>query len=131
MYIDGTFAIQMTAEPPYHDAEGVTLGRFRFTKQFSGPLTATSTVEMLGARTAIDGSAGYAAIELVTGTLDGRSGSFVLQHRGVMDRGASELSVTVVPDSATGALRGLRGAMTIRVETGVHHYGFDYTIADV
>jgi hypothetical protein len=130
MHIEGTFAIQMTAEPPHHDAEGVTIGRFRFSKQFSGPLTATSVVEMIGARTAIEGSAGYVAIELVTGSLDGRAGSFVLQHRGVMDRGASELSVTVVPDTATGELRGLRGAMTIRPETGVHHYGFDYELGD-
>jgi hypothetical protein len=128
MIATGSFEIQMTAEPPYSEVDGVSLGRVSFDKQFSGELTATSTVHMIGARTPVEGSAGYVAIERVTGSLAGRTGSFVLQHRGVMNRGARELDVTVVPDSATGELRGLEGRMTIDVIDGGHRYRFDYQL---
>ena len=77
----------------------------------------------------VDGSAGYVAIERVTGTLDGRAGTFVLQHTGLMTRGARSLSVIVVPDSGTGALRGLSGRMDIQVVEGRHHYAFEYELA--
>lgn len=73
-------------------------------------------------------SAGYVAIERVTGTLQGRAGAFALQHNGTMTRGAPELSVTVVPDSATGDLSGLAGRMTITIADGKHFYNFEYTI---
>jgi hypothetical protein len=84
---------------------------------------------MLGARTEIQGSAGYVAIERVTGKLQGRSGSFVLQHIGTMTRGALQLSVTVVPDSGSGQLGGIAGTMTIKIENGKHFYDFAYTLA--
>ncbi len=130
MQIRGTFTITSELEPPYDVVDGVALGRARFVKQFAGPLTATSEVHMIGARTAVPTSAGYVAIERVTGTLDGRTGTFVLQHSGTMDRGASSLAVTVVPDSATGELAGLSGRMTIDIVERQHHYAFDYQLAD-
>jgi Protein of unknown function (DUF3224) len=105
------------------------MDRFSLDKQFHGELEATSKGQMFAASTAVKGSAGYVAIERVTGTLQGRAGSFVLQHRGVMNRGVPELSITVVPDSGTEALQGLAGKMEIVIEGGgAHHYVFDYTL---
>jgi hypothetical protein len=80
--------------------------------------------------TAVKGSAGYVAIEQVTGVLRGRRGTFFLQHRGVMDRGTPTLSVTVVPDSGTGELEGLSGTMTIDIAGGEHSYTFDYALPE-
>lgn len=122
----GSFEVQRQGEPPYDTADGVILSRTRFDKQFRGGLEATSSVEMLSAMTPVQGSAGYVAIERVTGTLAGRSGSFVLQHSGTMTRGAATLSLTVVPDSGTGELAGLTGKMAIEVAAGEHFYTFDY-----
>ena len=96
------------------------------TKRFHGPLDATSTGHMLAVHTATPGSAGYVAMEHVTGTLDGRSGSFMLQHSGTMDRHGEALSVTVVPDSATGELAGLTGTMSLRRDGTEHFYDFEY-----
>ena len=129
MKIEGTFEVTMTAEPPYDDVDGVTLARVAFDKRFRGPLDATSKVNMIGARTPVQGSAGYVAIERVRGTLDGKEGTFVLQHSGLMNRGAPSLTVTVVPDSGTGALKGLSGTMEIRIVDGKHFYTFDYELA--
>jgi len=127
----GTFEVTMSPEPPYDVNDGASIGRVSIKKQFSGDLTASSTVEMIGARSAlVKGSAGYVAIERVTGSLQGKSGSFVLQHSGTMTRGKGELSVSVVPDSATGELKGLSGRMTIEISDGNHSYGFEYSIAD-
>src|SRR6185312_9342775 len=97
-------------------------------KQFHGNLEASSKGEMLSAGTSIKGSAGYVAIERVSGTLHGRSGAFVLQHSGTMKRGTPELSVTVVPDSGTGELTGLAGRMMIHIAGGKHSYEFEYTL---
>ncbi len=99
-------------------------------KVFQGPLNASSRGEMLAARTAQEGSAAYVAIESVEGTLDGRAGEFVLAHRGLLDRGAQTQAISVVPDSGSGALAGLRGEMKIRIEGGVHYYDFDYTLPE-
>jgi Protein of unknown function (DUF3224) len=128
MIIKGSFEVRATPEPPYSEHEGVSLGRVSFAKQFHGPLTATSSVDMIAARTPIADSAGYVAIERVTGTLEGHSGSFVLQHSGVMTRGQKQLTVTVVPDSGTGELRPLRGSMAIDIVDGKHFYTFDYEL---
>ena len=122
----GTFAVTMHPEPPYDVDEGASIGRVSIEKQFAGDLEATSTVQMIGARSEVKGSAGYVAIERVNGALRGRTGSFVLQHSGTMTRGKGELSVTVVPDSGTGELKGLSGRMTIEVIDGKHLYGFEY-----
>jgi hypothetical protein len=97
-------------------------------KQFQGDLEATSVGEMLTAGTAVKGSAGYVAVERVSGTLAGRRGTFVLQHTGTMTRGTPQLSVTVVPDSGTGELAGLTGTLAITIADGTHSYDFDYAI---
>jgi hypothetical protein len=97
-------------------------------KRFTGDLTATSQGEMLSAGTAVKGSAGYVAIEKVTGTLHGREGSFTLQHSATMNRGTPSLSITVVPDSGTGAFAGLAGTMQIIIENKQHSYIFDYSL---
>lgn len=129
MQAKGQFEIVMHPEPPYDVVEGVSLGRVGFDKTFQGALEATSSVAMIGARTPVEGSAGYVAIERVTGSLDGRRGTFVLQHAGTMTRGAASLSVRVVPDSATGELAGLSGTMDIQITEGKHHYVLDYELA--
>ena len=118
----------MEAHPPYDVVDGVSIGRVSITKTFSGDLEGASTVEMLGARTPVQGSAGYVAIERVTGSLAGRTGSFVLMHGGIMTRGTPELSVRVVPDSGLGELVGIAGAMSIDIVDGKHFYTFDYTL---
>lgn len=128
MNAKGTFALTMHGEPPYDVVEGVSLARVRFDKRFQGALDATSVVHMIGARTPVDGSAGYVALERVTGVLAGKSGSFVLQHSGTMNRGAASLMVTVVADSGTGDLKGLSGSMRIEVKEGQHFYDFDYEV---
>lgn len=105
-------------------------GRRALDKHYHGPLKASGRGEMLSALTATDGSAGYVAIEQVTGTLDGKPGSFALQHSGTMRRGAPSLAVTVVPDSGTDALTGLSGQMAIRIEDGKHYYDFEYSLPE-
>jgi hypothetical protein len=85
---------------------------------------------MLSAMTNVKGSGAYVAIERVSGTLQGRSGTFVLQHSGTMTRGTPELTITVVPDSGTGQLVGLEGKMTIKIADGKHSYEFEYTLAE-
>jgi hypothetical protein len=124
----GTFEVKMTPQAP--DDEGATVGRMSLDKQFKGDLEGTSKGQMLAFGTAVNGSAGYVAMEQVTGTLNGRSGSFALQHSGTMNRGVPELSVTVVPDSGTDELVGLAGRMSIKIDAGKHSYDFDYTFGE-
>jgi hypothetical protein len=126
----GTFTVTSTPHPPYDTEPGATLGRVTFQKQFEGDLSAASVVEMLSAITEVNGSAAYVALERVKGSLGGRQGSFVLSHTGIMKRGSASLSVSVVPDSATQELSGLRGTMTINIAEGVHSYGFEYSLDD-
>ena len=106
------------------------MGRMTIDKQFHGDLEATSKGQMLTAQTDTKGSAGYVAIERVTGTLKGRSGTFVLQHTGTMNRGVPQLSITVVPDSGTGQLAGLAGKMDIKIIEGKHSYEFEYILPE-
>jgi Flp pilus assembly protein TadG len=124
----GSFDVTVTPLGTPDKAEGAALGRMSLDKQFQGDLTGTSKGEMLTAMTDTKGSAGYVAIERVTGTLNGRAGSFVLQHTGTMARGTQQLTITVVPDSATGQLTGLSGTMTITIVDGKHLYEFDYSL---
>ena len=112
------------------DMEDKALGRMSIDKQFHGDLEAVSKGQMLTAGTEVKGSAAYVAIERISGTLHGRSGSFVLQHNASLNRGAAQQSITVVPDSGTGQLQGLGGAMTIRIADGKHFYDFEYTLTD-
>ncbi|MFL6256565.1 MAG: DUF3224 domain-containing protein [Pyrinomonadaceae bacterium] len=125
----GTFEVRLSPQVD-GEAGGVSVGRMLIDKRFSGDLEATSKGQMLAVRTAVEGSAGYVALELVTGTLNARTGTFVLQHTGTMKRGAQQLSVTVVPDSGTGELEGLAGRMEIVIAEGKHSYHFDYTLDD-
>jgi hypothetical protein len=127
----GTFEVKLTPQPPAEGTEDSTLGRLTIDKQFHGDLEATSVGQMLSAGTGVKGSAGYVAIERVTGTLRGRGGSFVLQHSGTMTRGAPRLTITVVPDSGTGELVGLAGQMAIHIADGKHSYDFEYTLGEV
>ncbi len=106
------------------------LGRMSIDKQLVGDLRATTKGQMLSAMTDVRGSAGYVAIEVVTGVLHGRQGSFVLQHTGLMNRGAPALSVVVVPDSGTEALTGLTGNFAIHIVDGKHHYEFVYQLSE-
>jgi hypothetical protein len=126
----GTFEVKLNPQQLADKTADATLGRLSIDKQFHGGLEAVSKGEMLSAGTSVKGSAGYVAIERVSGTLQGRSGTFVLQHSGIMTRGAAQLSVTVVPDSGTDQLTGLAGTMTINVVDGKHFYDFEYTIAE-
>lgn len=126
--IRGEFDVKLIPQPN-DPALGDVPSRFALDKRFHGALDATSRGQMLAYRSAVDGSAGYVAMELVDGTLDGRRGSFVLQHSGTMTRGAASLVLGVVPDSGTGDLAGLRGTMGIEIAAGKHWYAFKYDIA--
>ncbi len=121
---------EVTLKPHEASAQGqeATLGRMSIDKQFRGQLEGTSVGEMLMVRTAVDGSAGYVALERVNATLDGHRGTFLLQHSGIMDRGAAQLMISVVPDSGTGELAGLHGSMSIDIREGKHFYRFDYSL---
>ena len=105
-------------------------GRLLLTKKFSGDLTATARGQMLSAGTTTKGSAGYVAIDHITGTLEGLQGSFVLQHTGSMNRGVPTLSIMVVPDSGTDELTGLSGTLSINIIDGKHFYDFIYSIPE-
>lgn len=129
-HAQGPFDVSLTPQSPDDFADGAVLGRLTIEKTFRGDLVATSRGQMLTGVTTVNGSAAYVAIERVTGTLHGRRGAFILQHRGVMDRGAQELLVTVVPDSATDELTGLTGAMRIIIQGRDHAYAFDYELPD-
>jgi hypothetical protein len=125
----GTFEVKLNKIPAHDTKEGSSLARMSVDKQFKGDLEATSIGEMLAAGTAVKGSAGYVAMERVSGMLNGRAGEFVFQHSGTMNRGAPTLSVSVVPDSGTGELAGLAGTLNIIIANGQHSYEFDYSIA--
>jgi hypothetical protein len=122
----GEFEVKLT---PQNESADMPVGRMMLDKEFHGGLEGTSKGQMLMASSdSVPGSAGYVAIEKVTGTLSGRSGSFYLQHSGIMTRGAGELTITVVPDTGTDQLAGLTGHMNIIIADGKHSYEFDYTL---
>ena len=125
---EGSFSVELAPARDPVTVDGVSLGRMSLNKAFEGDLVGTGAGEMLTAVTPIKGSAGYVAIERVTGTLHGRAGSFVLQHTGTMDNGAQQLSITIVPDSGTGALAGIRGVFRLRIEAGRHDYELEYSL---
>jgi hypothetical protein len=129
-HANGSFEVKLNPQPPVENIGDPTVGRLSIDKRFSGDLEATSKGEMLAAGTDVKGSAGYVAIERVTGALHGRNGSFALLHRGIMTRGTPELTITVVPDSGTGQLIGLAGKMSINIVEGKHSYDFEYTIEE-
>ena len=124
----GSFTVDMKPQSEAAATDGVNLGRMSLDKRFDGDLVGTSKGEMLTALTPVKGSAGYVAIERVTGTLGGRSGTFVFQHTGSMSRGAQQLSITVVPDSGTGELVGISGTFKLNIVEGKHYYEFEYSL---
>jgi len=126
--IRGPFDVKIIPQAPADPDGPWAPARMALDKRFHGALAAVSQGTMLALRTDEEGSAGYVAMERVTGTLDGREGSFVLQHSGIMDRGVEQLTITVVPGSATGALQGLRGTMNIIITDGKHEYDFEYSL---
>ena len=123
----GTFEVNLNPLKPYNNDDGASLGRMSIDKRFHGDLEATSKGEMLTAMTRIEGSAGYVAIERITGILHGRRGTFVLLHSGTTNRGAQQLNISVVPDSGTDELVGVTGMMRIVIENGKHSYDFEYS----
>jgi Protein of unknown function (DUF3224) len=127
MHATGPFDVKVT--PQDDKSEDPLLGRMTLDKQYHGDLEGTGKGQMLTAGSAQKGSGGYVAIEKVTGTLNGRSGSFVLQHSGTMKTNVPQLTITVVPESGTGQLEGIAGTMTIKIApTGKHSYDFEYTL---
>lgn len=128
MKASGTFEVNLQPLDNYATGtEGVSLGRMSINKTFHGDLEAKSVGEMLTALTPVEGSAGYVAIEQVSGVLRGKKGTFVLQHFGISEPEAQRLTLEVVPDSGTGKLAGLAGQMAILIEDGQHLYEFEYT----
>ena len=126
----GTFEVTLSPQKPDNkQAESANISRMSSDKQYHGDLEGTSQGEMLAVGDPRS-SAGYVAMERVTGKLKGRSGSFVLQHSGTMTRGTPQLTITVVPDSGTWELAGLFGKMNIIIENGKHSYEFDYTLPE-
>lgn len=129
MNITGSFNAILNPLDGYAKGEnGIKLGRMSIEKTWNGDLKAKSRGEMLSAMTSVKGSAGYVAIEQVTGTLVGKTGSFVLQHYGIMDNGNNRLILEVVPDSGTDELKGLTGRMAIRIEEDTHFYDFEFDL---
>ncbi len=129
IHVTGPFDVKLLPQDAPDKAEGSTLGRMSIDKHYHGDLEAQGTGQMLTALTDVKDSAGYVAIERITGTLNGKTGSFVMQHSGTLDHGAQHLSVTVVPDSGTGQLKGITGKMGVIIAAdGKHSYEFEYTL---
>lgn len=129
MRVTGMFDVKLAPQASDDVGDGVPLGRMSIEKRYHGDLDATGKGEMLTAMTSVKGSAGYVALEKVSGALQGRKGSFVIQHGGTMTRGAQSLSITVVPDSGRGELEGIAGKMAIVIADGKHSYDFEYTLS--
>lgn len=124
----GTFDVKVAPLEPYNK-DDKAIGRYSLDKQFHGDIEGASKGEMLAFGTGAAGSSGGAvAIEKVTGKLAGKSGSFVLAHRGTMDAGKPAYSIIVVPGSGTGELAGISGTMDLIIEGGKHSYVFEYTL---
>jgi hypothetical protein len=126
----GPFEVKLNPEPLSEIAGRTGIGRMSLDKLFRGDLEATSQGEMLAFRSAVQGSAGYVAMETVNGILHGRPGSFVLQHSSTMTHGVPSQSITVVPGSGSGKLTGISGTMTIDISEGLHAYHFSYFLDD-
>ncbi len=124
----GALRVTAEAEPPFLEQDGNKLSRNIVRKEFSGDMVGTSEAQMTAAYTGTPGSAGYVAIEHFSGSVEGRSGSLVLQHSGIMAKGEAELIVRIVPDSGTGELTGISGTLAIDHSDGEHSYVLDYEL---
>jgi Protein of unknown function (DUF3224) len=123
----GSFTVDVR---PLTPAPAESLGRFSLIKQIHGDLEATGVGEMFSGGDPKQGAAGYVAIEVVTGTLGGKPGSFALQHFATMDASGLNMQVVVVPGSGIGQLKGIAGVFTIHNDKGAHSYDFDYTLPE-
>ena len=130
MHAKGTFEVKLAPQPAQEGVGDASIGRMGLDKQYSGDLEATGKGQMLAIRSAVEGSAGYVALEKVSGTVQGRSGAFALQHSGTMARGVPQLMVSIVPDSGSDELQGLAGTLTITQSDGKHFYDLEYTLPD-
>ncbi len=128
MRAKGTFEVKLTPLETYNQAADAKIGRMSIDKTFAGDLVGTSQGEMLSGGSPAEGSAGYVAIERVTGALQNRSGSFLLQHSGTMTPTSQKSTITVVHGSGTGELEGIAGTMSIEIEDGKRFYEFDYAL---
>ncbi len=128
--VSGSFSIAMTPVATPQRSGRTALGRMLLEKVYTGELAATASGEMLSAVTDTQGAAAYVAIEAITGVLQGRQGSFVVQHAGTMADGRQKLSIVIVPHSGTGQLEGIGGTMAIRIEAGQHFYDLDYSLPE-
>lgn len=124
MMVEGTFEVNL--EPQVQD--DIDSGRMIIEKRYLGPLLATGKGQMLSYRSSTEGTAGYVALEIIEGELDGRTGSFVIQHYGMMNKGTPSLMVEVIPDSGQGALQGIQGSMHIDIKDGQHFYRLEYSL---
>ncbi|GHF15168.1 hypothetical protein GCM10017044_06640 [Kordiimonas sediminis] len=122
----GSFEITMTPQK----GDAYDAGRFSFDKSFVGEFSGTGRGQMLSHRTTTEGSAGYVAIETLTGTLKGKEGSFTLQHYGMMHNGAQEQTISIIPNSGSGDLVGIEGTLAIKIENGRHYYTLTYQLPD-
>ncbi|MFZ2754060.1 MAG: DUF3224 domain-containing protein [Lysobacteraceae bacterium] len=126
--VKGEFEVKREIQPMVDMGDDAQAAHMRFDKVFHGPLDAISVVHMFAVGTAVEGSAAYVAVERIAGRLDGHAGTFHMQHSGTMDRGTPSLVVSVVPDSGTDGLTGLRGTLAIEIVEGKHFYTFDYSL---
>jgi hypothetical protein len=129
-HAEGSFDVKTTPLAADDATSGTGIGRFALDKQYQGDLDATAQGVMLGVGNPAAGTAGYVAMERVTGTLRGRSGSFAIQHFGTMDGGKFDLKLLVVPGSGAGQLAGISGTATFTNDGGKHAYAMDYTLPD-
>jgi Protein of unknown function (DUF3224) len=127
----GTFEVKLVPLASDADPQDPALGRMSIDKQFHGDLEGAGKGQMLTGGTSVKGSGAYVAIEKVSGTLNDRRGTFILQHVGIMTRGAPQLTITVVPDSGTDELAGLSGRFNIKIDDGKHSYDFEYTVPKI
>jgi len=125
---NGAFDVKISPLTLSEQSADPKLGRMAIEKQYHGDLEAAAKGEMLTAQSELKDSGVYVAVERVTGTLNGKRGSFAMYHSGVMNRGKPELTITVVPDSGTEELQGLTGTMNIKIDNGKHSYDFEYSL---
>ena len=123
----GAFNVKVV---PLSSASVAGIAHYSLDKELHGDIEGTSKGEMMGVGDPKSGNAGYVALEVITGTLAGKHGSFVLQHSSFMEAGAPTMNIKVVPGSGTDELKGIAGTFMIRIENGQHFYDLDYTLPD-
>ncbi|AEW00543.1 hypothetical protein A4D02_24745 [Niastella koreensis] len=127
-FAKGEFEVKLIPQAEERDVP--LLGRLTIDKVFHGDITGTSKGQMLSAKTAVPASAGYVAIERVEATINGRMGSFILQHNATMNKGEPMLNVIIVPDSGTDELTGIAGKLNIIIKEKKHFYEMEYTLPE-